>query len=105
MIYFSTTNLGSSPITTTLPTACNDGSGSRGFLLVIRRDMGASDINYDASVSVTQGSTTLVDSLRVSRNGVGTAGLQPDPAGGAITITATGPGNIYALSIQDFEER
>lgn len=105
MIYFSSTNLGSSPITTTLPSAQPDGTGSRGFLLVIRRDMGASDVNYDASVTVTQNGVTLVDSLRASLNGVGSAGLAPDPAGGAISIQAAGAGKIYTLSIEDYPER
>lgn len=112
MIYFSSNTLeqNGGSVSFKAPSAQSDGTGSRGFALVISRDTGRAgaddslDINQDAVVVVTQDNNTLC-SVRASVNGRGASLFTPDPAGGICTITNQGPGKVYSVSVEDYNER
>jgi hypothetical protein len=107
MIYFAVPHLASGQsVSTTLPTANADGTGSCAFMLNWVRDTGKNSINTQANLVVTQNGNTLVSVGNASiwggaGIGSGAAAFAPSPSGGAITITNNGPGSIDGVSIAD----
>jgi hypothetical protein len=105
MIYFSVPHLASGQsVSTTLPTANSDGTGSLAFVLYWVRDTGKTSINNQANLVVTQNGNTLVSvnnsNMWNAGGGSGAAAFAPSPSG-AITITNNGPGSIDGVSIAD----